>query len=315
MSLRYFRTAAALAVLGLAGCQHMCRKQACPPVILPARPGPGGNIVLPTPVPATAQPLPSGSFAVPRPAVPAESSPPPLATDGPGVSGKVRSPEFLLPDDRTPPPAAPAPPPTPPPFAPRAEAPTIDESSFALLPLGETPSVSAKPRIDSPEFNTVVPPPAPPTATLPSLPADIAGFAVVKGKTASGRRPGVEGHDWLKAAGYRAVLNLRRPGEDDSTDRKAAESRGMRYLTLEVSAATLTPALAEAFHRAVGSSENQPLFVYDRDGELAGALWLVHLRQVDGLTEEAARAKAGRLGLRAGDVEQAAARLPANRGG
>ena len=49
----------------------------------------------------------------------------------------------------------------------------------------------------------------------------------------------------------------------------------------------------------------RPLFVYDRDGRLAGALWYLHFRMVEKVDDVTARARAARLGLRDdGDSEQ-----------
>ena len=61
-------------------------------------------------------------------------------------------------------------------------------------------------------------------------------------RVASGLRPLLDGGlDWLQANGYRTVLHLRQPGEDDTADRKQVEKRGMKYLSMEVSPETLTP--------------------------------------------------------------------------
>ena len=41
-----------------------------------------------------------------------------------------------------------------------------------------------------------------------------------------------------------------------------------------------------------------PLFVFDRDGSVAGGLWYLHFRLVEKLSDEKARAEAARLGFR-----------------
>jgi protein tyrosine phosphatase (PTP) superfamily phosphohydrolase (DUF442 family) len=149
----------------------------------------------------------------------------------------------------------------------------------------------------------VAPPPPSPAvaeeraATAP-LPVGIPQFAPARDKVATGLKPLLDGLDWLQANGYRAVLHLRPPGEDDSADRKQVEKRGMKYLSLEVSPQTLSRAVVDEFNRQVRDPAHQPLFVYDRDGVLAGGLWYLHYRTADGLTDEEARARAGRVGLR-----------------
>jgi protein tyrosine phosphatase (PTP) superfamily phosphohydrolase (DUF442 family) len=127
----------------------------------------------------------------------------------------------------------------------------------------------------------------------------IPGFTEAKAGVSSGLRPTLEGLDWLKAKGYRTALYVRRPGEEDAGDRKAFESRcQMLYLTVEVSPQALTPAAVERFNRIVADAENRPLFVYDREGMLAGALWYLHFRTAEGLSDEEARRKAAALGLK-----------------
>jgi protein tyrosine phosphatase (PTP) superfamily phosphohydrolase (DUF442 family) len=131
------------------------------------------------------------------------------------------------------------------------------------------------------------------------LPAGIPGFALVGDRLATGRRPLLDdGLDWLKANGYRGVLYLRRPGEEDSADRRQAEKRGLGYLSLEVSPQTLSRALVDEFNRRVADPDGLPLFVYDRDGTLAGALWYLHFRTARQLPDDAARVRAGALGFR-----------------
>ena len=133
----------------------------------------------------------------------------------------------------------------------------------------------------------------------PGLPVGIPRFASVKERVAVGLRPMLpDGLDWLQDNNYRTVLHLRRPGEDGTADRKQVEKRGITYLSLEVSPATLSKQLIEEFNRTVANSAGHPLFVYDRDGALAGALWYLHFRTVDGSGDEVARVRAGAFGLR-----------------
>jgi protein tyrosine phosphatase (PTP) superfamily phosphohydrolase (DUF442 family) len=114
----------------------------------------------------------------------------------------------------------------------------------------------------------------------------------------SGLKPTLEGLDWLKANGYRAVLRLREPGEDDAADRRQIEGLGLKYLSLEVSPLTLTKAVLEDFSRQVSDKANRPLFVYDKNGVTAGGLWYLYFRTADHETDEVARLKAARLGLK-----------------
>jgi hypothetical protein len=132
-----------------------------------------------------------------------------------------------------------------------------------------------------------------PSPTFPTIP----GFAFAKEQVAFGRRPALDEVDWLRAKNYRAVLYVRPPGEDDSADRKLFETRGLAYGTVEVSPETLSSAIAQ-FNKIAGEKTNLPLFVYYyKDPMLAGALWYVHFRTVEGLNDAEAKLKATQLGL------------------
>ena len=139
----------------------------------------------------------------------------------------------------------------------------------------------------------------------PPLPVDIPSFATAKDRVANGLQPFPDGIAWLQAHDYRTVLHLRAPGEDDSAARRQFERRDLRYLSFEVSPNTLTRNVVERFNRAVREESDLPMFVYAKDGALAGGLWYLYFRTAEGLTDERARSEAVRLGFRPdGDGEQ-----------
>ena len=115
---------------------------------------------------------------------------------------------------------------------------------------------------------------------------------------ASGLKPYPDGLTWLKGKGYRTVLHVRLPGQDDSADRELIEKRGLRYLSLEVSPETLTEEKIKDFNRVVNDEGNLPLFVYDKEGMLAGGLWYLYLRTSEMVSEDEARTKAASLGFK-----------------
>jgi protein tyrosine phosphatase (PTP) superfamily phosphohydrolase (DUF442 family) len=156
------------------------------------------------------------------------------------------------------------------------------------------------PETAQPPVATVPPQPgvAEDRSGTPSLPVGIPQFAMAKKRVASGLRPTLDGLDWLANNGYHTALHLRAPGQDDSADRKQVEQRSLRYVSLEVSPQTLSRELIDQFNHLVTDAGTQPLFVYDKDGALAGPLWYLHFRTAEGATDEDARARARRLGLR-----------------
>jgi protein tyrosine phosphatase (PTP) superfamily phosphohydrolase (DUF442 family) len=130
------------------------------------------------------------------------------------------------------------------------------------------------------------------------LPAGIADFAPAKAKVFSGRRPMLDGLDWLKQNGFRTVLFVHLPGEEDLTGRRELEKRELKYFTLEVSPKNLTTEVVASFNRLVDEEANWPLFVYSPDRSLLGGLWYLHFRIAENLSDEEAQRKATPLGLK-----------------
>ena len=142
-------------------------------------------------------------------------------------------------------------------------------------------------------------------APTPTLPVGIPGFApAIPDKVANGRKPTLDGLDWLKANSYRGALLLRKPGESDAADRRQFETRGLSFASLEVTLTNLDRSTVEQFNRLVADGVRQPLSVYDADGSLTGPLWYLYFRRVDRLDDESARARAERLGLKLNERDQ-----------
>jgi hypothetical protein len=132
----------------------------------------------------------------------------------------------------------------------------------------------------------------------PALPAGAAPAAVaLPPDVTSGLCPlPADGLDALQKKGYKTILHLKHPGADDAAAKIDAEKRGLTYLNLEISPATLSGKAVEDFTRIVTDKSNYPLFVCDKDGALIGGLWYLYFRSID--EEEVARIRATSLGLR-----------------
>lgn len=253
-----------------------------------------------TRTPVIAAPPPVVASPVPQPP-PAAGSPvpqPALQAPVPSPSGPADYRSFEAPQVDQTWHAAPGSQPTPPGTG--AASPEPPPAALRLLPPEPAPPTSTeRPQPAVSEGRGPAPAVSEDRSRPPSLPVGIPQFATVRDQVAAGLKPSLDGGlDWLQANGYRTVLHVRAPGEDDSADRREVEKRGLKYFSLEVSPETLSRALVEQFSRIVNDKANYPLFVYDKNGMKAGALWYLTFRLIDRETDDAARTRAGRLGLK-----------------
>jgi protein tyrosine phosphatase (PTP) superfamily phosphohydrolase (DUF442 family) len=277
----------ALALISAVGCKSAKKHcDTCPP-----GPPPGAPLVAPQPYPppggsyggvppgGTILPPaapPPGAPAAPPPSFPAGAGYPPVASFyGPGV-------QLGVPDS--------------------VAANTPSDASGRATPATPPAGPSATVRLLPPEFGSSTAPPVTASAATPTMPVGIVDFvSALPDRVAGGRKPALDGLDWLKANGYKSAALLRRPGESDAADRKQIEVRGLTFVTLEVSPATLSAKTVDEFAKLVGDPATQPMFVYDADGSLSGGLWYLYFRKVEKLSDEAARLRATRLGLKETD--------------
>jgi protein tyrosine phosphatase (PTP) superfamily phosphohydrolase (DUF442 family) len=186
---------------------------------------------------------------------------------------------------------------TMPPRSNRSQYPVVPPDRGAIRGAPQYPNqprvVPAKPPADQPFV------PGESKSAYPNGPGSaILDFAPVKDGVSTGSRPELDGLDWLKSRGYKTVVYLRRPGDDDTTDRRQVERRDMRFVSLEVSPDTLIQSWVDDFNRTVGETAARPIFVYARDPAVTGTVWYLHLRTAEFLTHDEARVRAARLGLR-----------------
>jgi protein tyrosine phosphatase (PTP) superfamily phosphohydrolase (DUF442 family) len=139
----------------------------------------------------------------------------------------------------------------------------------------------------------------------PPLPVGIPQFASVEPRVAAGLKPDIDGLDWLQRNGFRTVIHVRNVGDDDSADRRQVEKRGMKFVSVESPATVPARQDSEAFSRLLANSADQPIFVYDGNGSLAGNFWYLHFRLAERFPEDEARLRATRLGLKTDGDRQA----------
>jgi protein tyrosine phosphatase (PTP) superfamily phosphohydrolase (DUF442 family) len=160
--------------------------------------------------------------------------------------------------------------------------------------VGETPAPKAPPKAAVEETQDI-------------FPAGIAEFATVKEGVNSGLRPHLVGWNWLESKKYRAVLYLKGPNENDSSDREQAQKHGLKFYSLTVSPDSLNADLFDQFKQIVNNADDHPIFVYDQKGIQAGAMWYLYFRKIESLDDDLARIRAARHGLKTtGTDEQVA---------
>lgn len=282
--LGWLTAVAALCLTCDSGCRHGCQK-GCSPAPRPGVvAGPPGGVF-----------LPGGPVQQPVLPPPGFTQPAPMMQPLPGTQGPLGPPQI---------PPPPAPIMSGSKFEQRAEPQWLPGEVTVQLGtpqpiITDAPAQKAIPQQPqvaeaTPKSNAVKTPIAP-----GAFPVGIPQFAQARERVSAGLRPLLDdGLDWLKEQGYRTVINLREPGIVDSADRKQVEKRGMAYVSFEVSPLKLTKKLVDDFNKVIADPAAQPVFVYDRDGALAGSVWYLHFRTTDGATGEEARGKAAGLGLR-----------------
>ncbi|MCZ2340207.1 MAG: hypothetical protein LC104_00240 [Bacteroidales bacterium] len=308
------------------GCRHSCKKplfgrSVTEPVGgflgAPVAPPPGGGAMIPPPnVPTTPSAPPpsipdsSGSLRLdpsypppdyPPPQAANRSMPPPATQEPPQAAPQPQprnkvGPELLLPD--------PLPPKSSSAFGqPPASSPGLEDP---LLPKNHQKAPSTVPL---PSGTSDLPPSPMPSQPVPqartdSSPIGLAGYTSVAENPGvfAGRRPTLDGFDWLKANGFRTVLFLHAPETDVTPARELAEKHGLQFESLAVTPAGL-PAAVTTFRSTLANRVNRPLYVADEDGWRAGILWYLHFRTTDLLGDDAARLRARGLGLPSADSE------------
>ena len=195
--------------------------------------------------------------------------------------------------------------------------PPRSQPSIITTPLPEPPSSSWKPSDRAPIVTEIpgdgtpkngaklmppteekAPPKDLPPPEPPAFSSAIPRFNVVYDSVHAGEEPLADGFSWLKNNGYRTVVYLRTAGDDDSGTRAEIEAKGLKYISLEVGPKSLSRELVTEFGKIVRDTNGHPLFVYDKKGMPAGAMWYLHFRLNENATDADARGRATKLGLK-----------------
>lgn len=124
-------------------------------------------------------------------------------------------------------------------------------------------------------------------------------------------QPGESGLLRFADEGVGVVVNMRRPEEMQSIgfdERRAVEALGMRYVSIPVTPATLSPNDVERF-AAVLEEADGPVLLHCGSANRAGGLWAAYLARERGLELDAAMQAGESAGMRSESVKEAARRV------
>lgn len=124
---------------------------------------------------------------------------------------------------------------------------------------------------------------------------------ITKSFTVAKAPPDAEDIESLKNEGFRAIVNLRLPGEEGeifTPEEEGREARrvGLAYLHVPVPAGKMSDAAVDAFRREV-SAMSGPIFVHCASGKRSMACTLIHLALKEGLSADDVLARAKENGF------------------
>lgn len=131
----------------------------------------------------------------------------------------------------------------------------------------------------------------------------IPGYFVVEPNVATGGQPTLEGMKWLKDRGFHTVLNLLPESEADPAEAGMVRQLGLEYISLPITAQTISAETADQFNQIVDDAKHRPIFIHDSTGSHTGAMWYLHRVTVDKVPDDRARHQAERVGLKDTDTE------------
>ena len=136
----------------------------------------------------------------------------------------------------------------------------------------------------------------------------IPNYRLLQPGLATAGQPAAEALAKLKDMGFRTVVNLRTEEEGTAEEQKVVEAQGLRYVSVPVTADSLSLADAEAVEKVLHDSAAGPVLLHCASSNRVGAVWaLIQSREGKSLDEALA---AGReAGLRSPQLEAAVRRL------
>jgi uncharacterized protein (TIGR01244 family) len=144
----------------------------------------------------------------------------------------------------------------------------------------------------------------PPTVEAGSIP----NYRLLQPGLATAGLPAPDALAKLKEMGFRTVVNLRTEQEGAAEERRVVEAEGLRYVSVPVTAGSLSLADAEAVEEVLLNPSSRPVLLHCTSANRAGAVWAL-IQAHEGKTLDEALAAGREAGLRSPQLEAAVRRL------
>jgi uncharacterized protein (TIGR01244 family) len=145
-------------------------------------------------------------------------------------------------------------------------------------------------------------------AVLAQQPAGIQNFLKINTEFCSGGQPTLAQLSELKAQGITTVINLRTAGEngfDAPAEEAEVKKLGMKYVHIPVSnQAGPKDEQADEFLKVTDDAKNRPVFIHCGSANRVGAFFMIRRVLRDGMTFDAAKTEATKIGLRSAALEE-----------
>ncbi len=122
-------------------------------------------------------------------------------------------------------------------------------------------------------------------------------YHVIRPGLAAAGQPSPEGLAQLKALGFKTVINLRTEKEGAKDEEAAVKALGLAYVSVPVTAETLSQADADAVGRVIDDPAAGPVLLHCATANRVGAVWAI-LRVRQGKTLDEAEAEGRAVGLK-----------------
>jgi uncharacterized protein (TIGR01244 family) len=141
-------------------------------------------------------------------------------------------------------------------------------------------------------------------------PTQIPNYKVIAPGIVAAGQPAAEVLPKLGAMGFKTVLNIRTPGEGGPDERTVVEGQGLRYVSVPVTAASLSLSDVLAIEQVLDDPAASPVLFHCASSNRIGGVWAV-IQARKGKTLDAALAAGREAGLKGATMEDAVRRMVA----